>query len=91
MKTATIKAKIVLIDKVTIIHFIKLSNSLYFPINKILKHKNVTISDQITRLDVKPNTFEARLAVTIVTAVWIVNIVAIFRIKYEIKKILPNS
>ena len=87
-ETSAIKVDIA---SIIIINFIKLSNNLYFPINKILKHKNIIISDQTKRLDVKPNTFEARLAVTIVTAVWIVNIVAIFSIKYEIKKNLPNS
>ena len=40
-------------------------------------------------LSVKPKRLEASPAVTMVTAVCIVNIVKIFKIKYVIKKNLP--
>ena len=48
--------------------------------NKIKKHKNVIIKLQITRFSEIPKTFAARLAVTIVTAAGIVNLLAVFKI-----------
>ncbi len=65
---ATKTANIELMARTMTINFIKLSSSLYFPIISIRILITNNIEDQITKLFVKPNSFEAKPAVTIVTA-----------------------
>ena len=78
LNSATLTAIIVLIVKITIMYFIKLSSNLYFPTIKKIKLIKRSIVDHKTRSFVKPKSCEAKPAVTIVTAACMVNIVAKF-------------
>lgn len=73
---ARITAAIVLMVRVIIIIFISISNSLNRPISKISKQITVIRILHIAGFDVIPKRLAASPAVTMVTAVCMVNIVA---------------
>ncbi len=74
-------ANIVLIVRVMIMILMTLSKSLYLPINNIIKQMLVIPILQKIMLAPVSKRLAANPAVTIVTAVWMVNMVAIFRKK----------
>ena len=78
LNKATETAMMVLIVKMIIMYFIKLSNNLYLPTIKINILIAIKTVDQITKLFVNPKSCEAKPAVTIVTAACMVNMVAKF-------------
>ena len=68
LNKATHTAIKVLIDKMTIMYFIKLSNNLYLPTIKKRMLKNNISEDHKTKSSVIPKSCDANPAVTIVTA-----------------------
>ena len=60
--------KVLIVNNI-ITNFIKLSNNLYLPIKRIIKHIVIIIEAQTVMFDVIPNSSIANPAVTIVTAV----------------------
>ena len=83
-------AKIVLIAKRIITYLINLSRSLYLPKNKTTEQITIMIIVHISVLKTPLVRDAANPAVTIVTAVCIVNIVARVIIAYAINMPLPN-
>ena len=78
MKRATPTASTLLIASDIMITLINLSSHWYFPKIKIILQKIVIITLHMTMSLVIPNSFEAKPAVTTVTALWMVNIVPRF-------------
>ena len=82
LKKATPTANTLLIANEIIITLINLSSHWYLPRIKIKLQKRVIIILQVTISFVIPNSFEAKPAVTTVTALWMVNIVPRLTKKY---------